>query len=199
MHTRNETLYIRGSVSDTSIDNIDLFLDGATINELQLECHDGMFEADLTLTAGKTSLSVQAFVNDQYIESGIIVYRDCAIACAVNSRDAIINTVEINLAHPIKIISGHTMVPLREYVMLFGGEIGWNDEKKQITVTIGRRESSVSLGSDVAVVDSSTVGCSPPVASIYGTAYAPSRLLANMLDGGVTWDGKIKTITTSVP
>lgn len=199
MHTRSKTLYIRGTVSDKSIKQVELFADGATIDEVHLECNDGIFETNLALTAGKTSVSTQALVDGHYIESGIIVYRDCTVSCGIDSRDAILNANRHNLAHPVKIISGRSMIPLREYVMLFGGEVGWDNETKRITVIVGRRESSVALGSDTATIDGTTVTCDPAVTSIHDTAYVPSRLCAEMLGGGVTWDGKLRMVSISVP
>jgi len=199
MHTRNKTLYIRGSVSDKSINTVELLVDGATIDSLDVDCIEGIFEADLPLTAGKSSISAQAMVDGNYIESGVIVYRDCTISCGINSRDAILNAEEHYLAHPLRIISNHSMIPLREYVRLFGGEIGWNSETKSITVSVGRRVSSVALNSYTAIVDGKSIEFKPAVTTIDDTAYVPSRLCAEMLGGGVTWDGELRMVSVSVP
>ncbi len=199
LHMRTETVSIRGSVSDNAISQVEIILDGATIKREILQCKDGGFTTTFELGAGKTSISVQALVNDAYIESGIIVYRDCSVSAEINSRDVYVNMDIFNLAHPVKIISGRSMVPLREFATFFGAKVGWNEKTREITVKLGRLKSSIKLGSDTGTIDGNPVACDPPATSIYGASYVPSRFFSEMVGGGVSWDGKLKRLTVGVP
>ncbi len=199
IHVRSENLYIKGSISDKSISNIDVILDGATVGRQTIPCVGGYFDSNISLGAGKTSISLQAKVSDTYVESGIVVFRDCSVSAAIDDRVAFVNMDTRSLAHPVKIISGRSMVPLREFAGFFGAEVSWDEENREIVVTLGKLSSSIKLGADIGVINGQTVTCDPPATSIYGASYVPSRFFSEMIGGGVSWDGSTKRITIGVP
>ncbi|HOO97010.1 MAG TPA: stalk domain-containing protein [Caldisericia bacterium] len=199
LHTRETSLFLRGSVSNTNINSVDLLLDGATIGRISTSCKDGTFSNTVTLGAGKTAITAQAFSDGQYIEAGIVVYRDCSVTAGIGESQVYVNSGIDYLANPILIIYGRSLVPLREFANFFGAEVGWDDVNREITVTLGRLKSSIKLGSDQGTIDGVKTKCDPPAKSINSTAYVPSRFLASMVGGGVSWNGSTKMLTVAVP
>lgn len=199
IHVRTDNLYVKGTVSDKTIKNVDIILDGATVGKTNVPCNNGIFSTSINLGAGKTAVSVQAFTGETYIESGIVVFRDCSVSAAVDSREAYVNMDTKFLAHPVKIISGRAMVPLREFAGFFGANVSWDEENREIVVALGKTKSSIKLGATSGKVSGKTITCDPPATSIYGASYVPSRFFSEMIGGGVSWDGKTKRITIGVP
>jgi hypothetical protein len=91
------------------------------------------------------------------------------------------------------------MVPLKEFAGFFGADITWSQAKRQATVTLGRRVSSITLGSRSATVLGSYVDSNPPAKIINGTMYVSSRLFSKTVGGGVAWDSYSRTLSIGVP
>ena len=96
-------------------------------------------------------------------------------------------------------IENRTMVPLREVAGFFGATVAWDSQKKACNIKLGRKTSTVAIGSKIANVGGFSVESNPPAKIINGTLYVSSRLLSKTVSGGVAWDAYTRTITLAVP
>lgn len=64
------------------------------------------------------------------IKSGI------RIILKVGSSTVNIDGGEVQLDAPVKIVNGRTFVPLRFITEQFGGTVQWNEEKRQVSLSI---------------------------------------------------------------
>ncbi len=200
MHTRSDTILIEGKTIGFSPSQVKIILDESTILTSMVNCVDNHFQLEIKLGSGKTTISAQAKVgNNPMVESGFYIFRDCSVTNIVGSSEVYINSDKRELVNLFIMENNRTMVPLREVAGFFGATISWNAKKKSCDVTLGRRTSSIVIGSKTATVAGFTVESNPPAKIINGTLYVSSRLLSKTVGGGVAWDSYTRTITLAVP
>lgn len=200
MHTRSESVLIEGKVDGFKPSQVLISLDQSTILTQKVNCTDGHFQLEVKLGAGKTNISASAKPDGmQLVETGFYIFRDCTVTNIIGQTDLYVNSDKRELTNLFKIENGRTLVPLREVAQYFGANIGWNAEKKACTITIGRRVSTIALGSKKATVAGVSVDCDPPAKVIDGTFYVSSRMFSKTIGGGVAWDAYSKTLSIAVP
>lgn len=200
LHTRSKTIDIVGTISDPSIAQVKVILDGATIGETNLQCRNGRFETQKELGSGKTVVSV--FAKDRagnQTESGVVVFRDCTVNTVLGSNTAYVNADEEQLLNPTQLISNRSMVPLRDYCQFFGAQLTWEAPARKLTLTLGRRKTQFQIGSSKAIVDGKSAAVDPVSQIIFGSTYVPARFFAQAIGGGVGWHKESKTLSVSVP
>ncbi|NTU61394.1 MAG: copper amine oxidase N-terminal domain-containing protein [Caldiserica bacterium] len=177
-----------------------MILDESTVLTSMVTCVDNRFQLEVKLGSGRTTISTQAKVgNNPMVESGFYIFRDCSVTNIIGSSEVYINSDKRELDNLFVLEKNRTMVPLREVAGFFGATISWNAQKKACNVTVGRKTSSISIGSKTANVAGFTVESNPPAKIINGTLYVSSRLLSKTVSGGVAWDSYTRTITLAVP
>ncbi|HQD54817.1 MAG TPA: transglutaminase domain-containing protein [Peptococcaceae bacterium] len=91
--------------------------------------------------------------------------------------------------------NGHTLVPLREVFKVMGANVVWDNASKKITVsTSDERSVELQVGSNVAVVNGEQVLLDIPVSIKLNKTMIPLRLVSEMMDCEVNWDGNTRII-----
>jgi len=200
LHTRSKTIDVIGTISDTSVAQVKVTFDGATIGETNLQCRNGRFETEKELGSGKTVVSV--FAKDKagnQTESGVVVFMDCTVNTVLGSNMAFVNADEEWLLNPTQLISNRSMVPLRDYCQFFGAQLTWEAPTRKLALTLGRRKTQFQIGSSKAIVDGKPATVDPVPQIIFGSTYVPARFFAQAIGGGVGWHKESKTLSVSVP
>lgn len=86
------------------------------------------------------------------------------------------------------IVDNRTMVPIRVITELLGGTADWNEETKEVTLTIDGKEIKMTVG-----VVLEKYGVAPVI--INGRTYVPIRFVADELGAETDWDEAAKTVT----
>lgn len=116
-----------------------------------------------------------------------------AYAADVSEVDVIVNGKKVGL--PTKILSGRTMVPVREMVHALGGSVQWNATTRAVTIRDDINEIVLKIGSSEARVNSKedTVDVVPFI--LNDRAMVPLRFVANNLSMGVEWIDELNSVT----
>lgn len=200
MHTRSETILIEGKTVGFSPSQVKIILDESTIQTNMVNCVDNRFQLEVKLGSGRTTISAQAKVgNSPMVESGFYIFRDCSVTNIIGSSEVYINSDKRELGNLFVMEKNRTMVPLREVAGFFGATVAWDSQKKACNIKLGRKTSTVAIGSKIANVGGFSVESNPPAKIINGTLYVSSRLLSKTVSGGVAWDAYTRTITLAVP
>ncbi|MEF3305315.1 stalk domain-containing protein [Paenibacillus sp. GYB003] len=104
----------------------------------------------------------------------------------------------IETPHVPALIEGSTFVPLREYAEALGATVGWNDETKTATVSVGGRSVALTMDSTTITVDGTakTIDTAPPHAHESNgetKTYIPLRLMAEALGFDVQYVQQSRT------
>ena len=86
------------------------------------------------------------------------------------------------------IVDNRTMVPIRVITELLGGTADWNEETKEVTLTIDGKEIKMTVG-----VVLEKYGVAPVI--INGRTYVPIRFVADELGAETDWDEATNTVT----
>lgn len=124
-------------------------------------------------------------------EMGQYVLIECAdiqkINLTLGSQLTIINGVtKMNDIAPV-VVDGRTMVPLRFIVENFGGEIKWDKETKEITISITSTELKMQIGT---VIEG--YGIAPFIQN--DRTLVPLRYVAETIGANVVWIPSMNTI-----
>jgi len=199
-HTRKGVISVQGKISDKTVQSVNIVLDGSTVSSYSTTCSDGEFNAPMKVNAGKTTVSVFAKnPKGEAAESGVVLHRDCTLTTTIYTYNAYLNADEIELTNYAIVEGGRSMIPLRESAEMFGAKIGWDGLTKTITITIGRKVSTIKLGATEGLVEDRKVACKPPAKMMFGVTYISTRFLSEALGGGVTWHAPTKTLSIAVP
>lgn len=200
MHTRSQSILLEGKTVGFSPSVITLILDESTVLTKNVPCVDNHFQLELTLGSGRTTISAQAKLDaKQTLETGFYIFRDCSVTNIIGSYEVYVNSDKQDLTNLFVLEKNRTLVPLRQIAGFFGASVTWDANKKVATVTLGRKKSSIALGSKSATVAGYSVESNPPAKIINGTLYVSSRLLSRTVGGGVAWDSFTRTLTLAVP
>ena len=74
---------------------------------------------------------------------------------------------------------GQTYVPFREVVQALGGSVGWDNNSKEASATIGQWTARFMLASDTADVNGTQVNFSSPSYDEGGKLYVPADFFHN--------------------
>lgn len=86
------------------------------------------------------------------------------------------------------IVDNRTMVPIRVITELLGGTADWNEETKEVTLTIDGKEIKMTVG-----VVLEKYGVAPVI--INDRTYVPIRFVADELGAETSWDEATNTVT----
>ena len=89
------------------------------------------------------------------------------------------------------IVDNRTMVPIRVITELLGGTADWNEETKEVTLTIDGKEIKMTVG-----VVLEKYGVAPVM--INDRTYVPIRFVADELGAETSWDEAAKTVIISL-
>ena len=89
------------------------------------------------------------------------------------------------------IVDNRTMVPIRVITELLGGTADWNEETKEVTLTIDGKEIKMTVG-----VVLEKYGVAPVI--INDRTYVPIRFVADELGAETSWDEAAKTVIISL-
>ena len=107
-----------------------------------------------------------------------------SIEMSVNDR------VFYNDVAPV-IVDNRTMVPIRVITELLGGTAEWNEQTKEVTLTIDGKEIKMTVG-----IVLEKYGVAPII--INDRTYVPIRFVADELGAETSWDEVAKTVIISV-
>ena len=93
----------------------------------------------------------------------------------------------INDVAPV-IRNSRTLVPVRFITEMLGGQVAWNEDTKEVTLTIDGKEIKMTIG---AVLEK--YGVAPVI--IDGRTFVPVRFVADELGATVAWDEATKEVT----
>ena len=86
------------------------------------------------------------------------------------------------------IVNDRTLVPIRIVTETLGGEVGWNDATKTVTLKIDGKEITMTIGKVLEAY-----GVAPQI--INSRTYVPIRFVADELGSEVNWNEETKEIT----
>lgn len=86
------------------------------------------------------------------------------------------------------IVDNRTMVPIRVITEMFGGTADWNEETKEVTLTIDGKVIKMTVG-----VVLEEYGTAPAIIS--DRTFVPVRFVADELGAETSWDDATKTVT----
>ena len=86
------------------------------------------------------------------------------------------------------IVDNRTMVPIRVITELLGGTADWNEETKEVMLTIDGKVIRMTVG-----VVLEKYGVAPVI--INDRTYVPIRFVADELGAETSWDEATKTVT----
>ncbi len=100
---------------------------------------------------------------------------------------------------PPIIIESRTLVPVREVFEALGGQVGWEDATKKVTITFGAKTIELVINSTTAVIDGESKELDVPAMIINNKTMVPVRFISE--NGGlkVDWDDATKTVSVSDP
>lgn len=95
------------------------------------------------------------------------------------------------------IVNERTLLPIRAVIEEIGGEVGWNGETSEVTLTYGNDEIKLEIGSTEAYLNGKKADLDTAPAIIGGRTMLPIRFIAESFKFEVKWDGKTQKITVS--
>ena len=142
-------------------------------------------------------------VNDSYVEV-VTAGRDQddssttrKIVITIGSTTMAVGTETITLDAPAYINSdNYTMLPLRAVSEAFGATVGWDDASRTVTLMMGQRIVSMTIGSKTMYINGTPVAMNTAPEITNERTFVPVRDLANAL--GITkidWNEASATVT----
>lgn len=79
------------------------------------------------------------------------------------------------------IVDDRTLLPVRALTEAVGGDVDWNDEIRQVTLTHGTTTMLLTIDSYTAYIDGSAVVLDVPAQIIDGSTFLPLRFISESL------------------
>ena len=95
------------------------------------------------------------------------------------------------------IVDGRTLLPVRAIVEEIGGEVAWNAETKEVTLTHEDQEIVLTIDSDEGFLNGEPQVLDAAPAIINGRTMLPIRFVAQSFGFNVDWNSETKEITIS--
>lgn len=173
--------------------------------------NDGSFSYKLTLSSYETNLIISSKAKTG---EETTVYRTIKFSGKLKL------TLILQINNPIMYVNGlpeeidpgrgttpiivqgwnRTVVPIRAIVEKLGGTVGWDGDKKVVSITLKDKSINLQIGNSIAVVNGKEVQIDPsnPLVKpiiINERTMVPLRFVAEQLGCNVSWDEKQKKIT----
>lgn len=117
-------------------------------------------------------------------------------AANIDEIRLIVNGKDItSIAKPV-IKNGRTLVPLRFVTEEIGGEISWNNEKREVLIKKNDKNISMIIDKKLIQYDGKKAAMVSDVAPIIidSRTFVPLRLVGNLLDIDVKWDNSTRRV-----
>lgn len=115
------------------------------------------------------------------------------IKLTIGSNIALVNGVEKKMTAPPIIVTGSTMLPLRDMAEMFGATIDFDAATKEITLKLGKIKVVVTIDSKKAFVNDKEVYLNPPPKIVNAKTYIPVRFITESFGATVSYDAATKT------
>jgi trimeric autotransporter adhesin len=117
------------------------------------------------------------------------------ILLTLDKKTALVNGKKAALDVAPIALDGVTYLPFRFVADAMGGQVVWDNTRKQVTALRGDKLLEMWLGKETLIINGErkTAGTMPIVRG--GRTLVPLRLVSEQLGLQVDWDGKTKTIT----
>ncbi len=116
------------------------------------------------------------------------------VKLAVNRTTALVNNREEKLDQAPLIVKDHTLLPVRFFVDVMGGQVQWDNKEKKVTVINGDHLAEMWIDQPDLVMDGKRVASEVPPMLKNNRTLLPLRLLTENFGWKVTWDEKTKSI-----
>ena len=93
------------------------------------------------------------------------------------------------------IINNRTLLPIRAVVEEMGGEVSWNEETKEVTLTYGTDEIKLTIDSTTAYLNGTAQALDAAPQVINDRTMLPIRFVAESFHFTVEWNGEDQVIT----
>jgi hypothetical protein len=114
---------------------------------------------------------------------------DPALTVTIGAASADAGGASVALPEPARIVGGSTLLPLRALTQALGAAVAWDPATGGITVSLGARAATLTVGSTAATVDGSPVALDQPAVVVPpGVTLVPLRFLGQALGWQVGWD-----------
>ena len=100
----------------------------------------------------------------------------------------------VNDVAPI-IVNDRTMLPIRFVAEKLGATVGWEEETRTVTVTLGEVAVSLVVGESVAKVNGEEQALDSPSFIQNDRTYLPVRFIMESLKLNVDWDESTRQVT----
>jgi N-acetylmuramoyl-L-alanine amidase len=117
---------------------------------------------------------------------------DTSVRLKLDGNDIIANP-------PAIIVSERTMVPARAVFEAMGAKVEWNEELREVTVTLNSSIIKVNIDSDKAFVNGILKGLDVPAMIISERTLVPLRFIAEAAGLTVAWDDLSRTVSMTSP
>lgn len=89
------------------------------------------------------------------------------------------------------------MVPMRKIFEALGATIDWDAPSQTVTATKGNTEIKITIGSETAYINGSSINVTPAAIMVEGRTMVPLRFVSEALGATVQWDSSTRTVTIS--
>jgi len=106
----------------------------------------------------------------------------------------ILDGKEVKAAVPPMLIDDWVLVPIRTVAEHLGYKVGWDQDRKQVTVRDGSTEILMTLGSKTALVNGREMSMNAAPVLLNDTTLIPLRFVSESLGVQILWDNKDKAV-----
>jgi hypothetical protein len=106
----------------------------------------------------------------------------------------VLNGQPVNLAEEPVFRDGATYVPLNAVASALGGSVGWDNDTKTASATIGNWTANVQMMNNTVDVNGTAVSLSAPPIVENDTMYVPWELFRDAYGYKASYDGNTLTI-----
>lgn len=94
-----------------------------------------------------------------------------------------------------KVVNGRTMVPYRDIAESINGKVSWDKATKTVTVTRGKEQVKLTIGSKAGKVNGKSVTLDAAAIEEKGRTLVPLRFINEAFGLWVNWNPKTKTVS----
>lgn len=123
----------------------------------------------------------------------ILSYSPISMA-ASNEIKVVINGATQKFETAPIMVNGSVLVPMRAFFEKLGATVNWNSSNKQITATKDFSKIILTVGSNTAQINNSSVKLTSAAQIIKGNTYVPLRFVGEALDADVKWVQETSTV-----
>lgn len=141
------------------------------------------------------------FADSEDVSSNLLIasnpYASDSIKVLLNDQMIDFTDENGNVVEP-QIINSRTMVPMRKIFEVFGAEVSWNGETREVTATTQNKSLKLQIDNTTASVitdentENITLDSAPVI--IEGRTLVPVRFIAESLELKVGWDAETRTV-----